>query len=634
MEKTRWKVAGIVAIFAAFFVFGIINATPVYAETLCLGSSEGYWDLIGSSTNSSALFSTIYLASCGDGSCDTGENSCNCQADCGTCSGSVSNRACKEFYCTSGDICSQRYVSNCCGNLVCETGEDFASCNVDCIPDEVVVEILSPEESEYYIRGEEVRFEATVTADGVIVRRADVNVESFFGSVKLYNNKTHGDENSFDNIYTYLFTVNEDTNAGEYLFNVFANYLGVDDNLTINFVIDPKLEGISGIGDSYTLGQAIEIDGIVTAKTTPVSIPIDMNIIIGGNAIFEDSLESDSEGKFYVSYHTSTMEPLGEWKISLFGVDEKYNLLSVEKIIEMRGAKKTSFLALTIISEFLETYERGGDVDIIIGIRDTDGLTVGGAEVNVITPSGKLLELNELKRGEYSVAYKIEAGMDTGKHTFRVTALHSDENVVYQGSSEFDINVVETVINIEILEPEARHYRVGDVLEAKVRLTYPSGKAVNEADVRVAINGRELRLEAREAGIFAMERVLKEEELGTVKLVYSAEDVYGNRHFSEMQIEVSGTNFLYQLQRNIGLIGVIVVIFIAVYAVFKFRKRRTMLEKRRDELIALEVGLQKKYFGGGDITKEEYAKLKNKYETELEEVKGKIVKEQKNGKKK
>ena len=60
------------------------------------------------------LFSFV-SATCGNGTCESGENECNCASDCGKCEGAVPNQLCQEYTCATGE-CLPTTIYNCCGN--------------------------------------------------------------------------------------------------------------------------------------------------------------------------------------------------------------------------------------------------------------------------------------------------------------------------------------------------------------------------------------------------------------------------------------------------------------------------------------------------------------------------------------
>jgi len=109
------------------------------------------------------LSQNSFAQTCGDGSCDSGENSCNCPDDCGSCLGDVPGRVCRQYACLE-DICSITTIENCCGNTLCEESETYGNCPTDCTPKSVEIEVLSPT-AQKFVRGEEVLFKLVITAD-------------------------------------------------------------------------------------------------------------------------------------------------------------------------------------------------------------------------------------------------------------------------------------------------------------------------------------------------------------------------------------------------------------------------------------------------------------------------------------
>ncbi|MBW1742457.1 MAG: hypothetical protein JRJ47_03370 [Deltaproteobacteria bacterium] len=84
-------------------------------------------------------FSVIGGAECGDGTCDPGEDECNCPGDCGApevnetglCTDGVDNDCDGAADCDDSD-CANEFVCL-CGNGVCDPGEDCNVCPDDCI---------------------------------------------------------------------------------------------------------------------------------------------------------------------------------------------------------------------------------------------------------------------------------------------------------------------------------------------------------------------------------------------------------------------------------------------------------------------------------------------------------------------
>ncbi|RLJ02156.1 MAG: hypothetical protein DRP11_03360 [Candidatus Aenigmatarchaeota archaeon] len=96
-----------------------VRVEPIYEgleemETTGAGGGEGGGESEG--------------AICGDGTCDTGENSNNCCQDCGCPAGYTCKHTDAGYYCE---------LATYCGDGVCSSGEDSSNCCIDCGCDDV-----------------------------------------------------------------------------------------------------------------------------------------------------------------------------------------------------------------------------------------------------------------------------------------------------------------------------------------------------------------------------------------------------------------------------------------------------------------------------------------------------------------
>jgi hypothetical protein len=80
-----------------------------------------------------------FVASCGDGTCDCGENAGSCPVDCAACTMSgcryQTTTCIAKDVCEPGDvgqICMAGTFTSSCGNGKCDCGETRALCPGDC----------------------------------------------------------------------------------------------------------------------------------------------------------------------------------------------------------------------------------------------------------------------------------------------------------------------------------------------------------------------------------------------------------------------------------------------------------------------------------------------------------------------
>ncbi|MAG21840.1 MAG: hypothetical protein CL943_00855 [Candidatus Diapherotrites archaeon] len=570
----------------------------------------------------------VSAQTCGDGSCDPGENSCTCQADCGTCGGTLAGQACKEFACTEKNICKLTPIPNCCGNDLCEVNEGFADCPADCLPSKLEFELLGPVESESFYRGELVLFKVKATGDGINILGADITLSGFFGSRILYNDGKHEDGTSLDAIYANRFLVKKETLAGKYSFQLEADFREVLGEVDYNFSVEPVLDIETGLKEKYALGDIIDLSGTVQKRQGRFAMPLTVKINNGREDIFVDEISSDVNGKFASSYHSSLIDRTGMWTVTIEGEDENKNTVSFQTEIKIVDAEESLFIQIGLVEELGEAYERISSVEIIAEVKDFQGGLVEGAELELEWAGGKE-PLLELKSGQYSGTFFIPFSMALGANQFALNAKKSGETGFLSGSNTFIFNVESAEIDVEIMEPSDKHYNIGESLAPKVFASYANGEPVIGATVVALLNNKEITLENREAGIFSKDYSLSEEDKGRLNISFRAVDSAGNEGLSTTWVEVSGESLAHIIQQNAMLIAVVLII-VTVIGFFGSRflfgmTTKSTLEKRKKELNALEKEIQSQYFDKGELSKKEYQKLMEKYQSELETIDVKLV---------
>ncbi len=287
---------------------------------------------------------------------------------------------CKELQWDSdNEICRVIVEPNCCSNEICEDSgdyfEDFGNCPADCTPTKVDIEILKPEQGSSYYRGETFLIKADVTAHGRSASGSDVNIESpdFFESILMKNDGKHEDERAFDSVYGHYITIDNNQKKGKYPIIIGALFRGIYEIIDFNVTVETQLKGELNSEDSYVRGDLIKLDGFVTRKNMKLAIPLDVNISINENIIFETDINSNSNGFFQTEYHTSLIDPTGDWIIKIQGKDDHNNYFYIEKQIEILEERKDEFLQIEIISQLKEKYSRNENLELIVEIKNDSG---------------------------------------------------------------------------------------------------------------------------------------------------------------------------------------------------------------------------------------------------------------------
>lgn len=111
----------------------MLTCTPGCTSDNNCSSGESCVRASGEAVGACQRCVTAATATCGNGSCETGETSASCPADCHTAAAPV----CGNHVCELGEssLCPADCATTSgpvCGNAVCETGESATTCPVDC----------------------------------------------------------------------------------------------------------------------------------------------------------------------------------------------------------------------------------------------------------------------------------------------------------------------------------------------------------------------------------------------------------------------------------------------------------------------------------------------------------------------
>lgn len=583
------------------------------------------------------LLNPVFSAACGDGKCESAENSCNCPTDCGKCEGEVPHRLCREYGCV-GEICKIIVIPDCCGNDICEESagyyEDYGNCPADCTPKEVTIEFLSPLEGEYYMRGDVVHFKARIAADGRSIASPDVNLDGFFGLLELYNDGKHGDEKPYDSIFGNYLVIESNVNEGSHPIFARTAFRGVDGNTTIELEINAKFDIEVETGGEYALGDIIPIAGQIMRRGSPLQIEIDANLFFGNVLLFEDRVESDEDGRFSTFYHTSLIDSPGEWTLSISAVDANNNYIFYEKKIDVGMPSQTPPLNLELVEPIEESYSKGSSILFIVRVINDKGEIVEGATVEVEGPNGKIIALEELVRGKYSGLFNIDYTFPSETIEFTIRASKTEGSETRRASMHIETSVENLELVLEVLSPNKLSYAVGEQMEIRLRISYPNGDAVSNAKAEAMIGTNEINLIETEIGVYTGSYVVEEGYKEQIKVFFSADDGTGNTGIGTRDVEISGKVFWYDLMKNLFVLGVGFII-LAIGAVISLifilkRNKLVMLEKKKYEIEAMQKNLQRRYFDEDAINKEEFKELTDKYERQLKEINNEISRQRRN----
>ena len=573
-----------------------------------------------------AFFLTLVSAqSCGNGSCETGENSCTCEKDCGTCEGDVSGQLCRAYACADNQ-CTIYTVAGCCGNNACENNENYGNCPVDCLPTSITIELQDAEK--LFLRGDDLLIKVKATADGRSVNSAKITAKGFFGEVDLFNDGKHNDERNFDSIYANTVEISPEINAGTYNIFIEGSFLTVDGNTNYQVEVNPKLDVELDTESNYSLGGIVEVKGIISKRETGVAMPVKLEITTGSKIIDTQETDTDQNGNFTYAFHSSLADLSGIWKIKVTGEDQFGNIAEHEQGVLMSRPVKVDPLNIELLNEFKNEYDKLETVEFIVKVVDEQFNYVNDANLQVVLPGNKSVKLHELEPGKYLGSVLLERRIPSGEQEIKIVASVEKNGSTLQGNEiiKFKINPVQ--LNMKIISPKKLTYEVGEEMELKVEVTDATEKEVNDAIVKAKIGNDEIELRLFEIGTYRAVFLPTESHKGKLKVFLSAEDSYGDASFVEREVEVAGKNLLYTVLQNIIVFGILAILGLTaaalIFFIFLRKSNIKNLQDKLDELDRFEKKAQEMYFHRSEISKEEYTKLMEKYENEIKEAKMKL----------
>lgn len=577
-----------------------------------------------------AVLAALLVAALCGGAHATGtpDAPCGCE-DCDECEGDMSGVQCKEFKCLD-NVCRIMKKYNCCPNQLCEENENYGNCPGDCQPKTINIEVLSPVAGAEYMRGEDVLFKVAADADGRVIASADINIDGALGLIGFYNDGAHGDDLLGDNVYANTAAVPRSIAPGTHKLTLNAFFMVISTQHEIELVVDPGMDGVLSLADRLMLGQMVNITGNVSKRGQGMKMWLDVTIEcsgcekpeLEGSEIFSGSVESSGDGEFSIGYHTSLLDPDGNWLVSVYGEDEHGNYVRLEKEVELTKPAAIMPLEVDLLSNINEFYRRGDRMNVVVKAY-SDGKIVSDAKAELFWGDNKT-SLQELQTGQYSASVGIPYSTRLGITDFRVVIGTVDQNMAYKGVEDFYTEISKAELAVRIIEPERRSFKVGEEIEMLVEVAYPTDELVTTAGVKALVVEQEIELLPVTKGAFSAKFVPKETDAGSRKIFFGAEDEFGNTGYESINIEVAGKAaeyYAHQYGIFIGafVAGIMVVLGYIYYQTTKRRSLEGLQQKERDVRERMQ-NLQDQYFKQHAMGKDNYRELLAKYELEMQEI--------------
>ncbi|MDO8538502.1 MAG: hypothetical protein Q7S21_06460 [archaeon] len=567
------------------------------------------------------LSSSISFGTCGNGICESDEDRCNCVNDCGECIGSVANTLCEQYTCLTG-LCRATVVYQCCGNQICEPGENYSVCSRDCAPRDISIELVDFDSSKVYMRGDEVTVKAIVRGDGALVKDAAVNLQGFMGSVVMRDDGLEGDVEANNGVYTVVFVVPTTTEKDLHEVTIVATKEATIEQYDFIISVDPALELSANFNkQQFVLGDIVDVNGFIKKRGSPLETSVAFSAELNGTKVFSQTVDSDENGFFKTSYHTSLIEGKGNWHFKVEAKDTSNNIGLVENALLVTDASGTAFLNIEFVSPDEKVLQRRDSLRIIVNVL-FDNSPVDDAVVSATFLNNDSVKLKNFASGKYSGNYIIPDNSELGEQKIIVNAAKKVDEITYTGTISKDILVKEVPIMIEMISPDRSLFGLGETVDFRFKLSYPGNTPVIGAKFDLLVNDVPVQVTESSEGIYSASYALLDASTNSIEVVVSARDVFNNSGIFDTHFEMEKSLSIdYYFRRYpLPFLAAIIVIIAGIIIVTLVRRKKLMvgsLEKRRQELLKLKKELQDKYFNQQSISNEEYYFLLEKYSSEL-----------------
>ncbi|MFH1224326.1 MAG: hypothetical protein V1676_00810 [Candidatus Diapherotrites archaeon] len=564
-----------------------------------------------------------YAATCGDGICNGEEDMCGCPGDCGICADRVPEKLCRNYRCVSGS-CRLVTVANCCGNEVCEGSEGYANCPSDCDPTSLELTIMEPAAAATYFRGDSILIKVQATANGRKIPSAKLSATGPFERAEFYNDGAHEDAAFGDNISAARVDINLNAEPGGHDVKVNGEFKGVKSSAETAITITDVLEISASLNENYVLGGTVSVSGKVSKGGKPAEVPVDIRILSGSSPIFSESVTSSSDGSFQTQYRTSILDKARKVTVDINCSDSYGNHGRFGKEIGLIDPNRAAFLSVELLGALKAEYARGEEMLFSVVVKDAGGAAFDGATVSVALPNGGTVLLDGAGEGKYEGVYNVGVSMPAGTQEFTLNAVRDDNGSRRSGTKTFEAAIKETELSVEITDPAAIHFEIGESAAFSARVSYPWGELAENASCTLAVYDRNISMPMVETGRCRQEYVFREDDAGRVKITVIAEDAYGNMGIAERELDVSGVALSYLLMQNLPAIlaGIAALLIVMQSAIYFFGRRRGIgrLEKEAAGIRARRREIEDRYFNKLNMGREEFEGTMQKCDARLGEI--------------
>ncbi len=524
-----------------------------------------------------------------------------------------------------------------CGNAICEPelGEDYGTCKIDCkTPKRLEVLIVQPVSNTEYSRGDKVIVQAKINADSLqnaVAHQMIVTTKT--GILDLFDDGKHDDGRSGDRLYGTSFFIGSEYQQQTYRLPISATVEQTTNTAVVEYQVTPFLAVNFGTDKpQYTLGDQIQVQGLVTKRQKPQQTDVNIEIIFDEETLFSDAIPTDDLGRFDLNYQTTTIHPEGIWTLKIRVRDENQNQGFYEKKIGVFKNNPESALKINYLTQTNESHKTGEQLIIEVEVLDGHNEKVEGALVTIVPPLATQKEqvLQPTSNNTYATLYKIPYDLNIGQQRFELRATKQFSDSHQSTTLPVIYKIEKSPLLVILIEPYKTQYQAGETIPIKAKITYPDNQPLSRAIVSALINGQSIDLSANDQGIYTGQFFVGSDQNETISLSLVAKDQFENSGETRLNLFVKGKALSFILSENAAIVGLFTILIVVGGTILiRHIRQSKSLQRREQQKSVLEKAreeLQKRYYVSKLITRETYDKERVQLEARLEKNQNEIQK--------
>ncbi len=439
-----------------------------------------------------------------------------------------------------------------------------------------------------------------------------------------------------DGMYKANVSINGAKEPGDYKISYFAEHSRQYNEafIFVSLRHTLKVNAIEFVKD-YAKGSMIFFRGVVLNEE---GLP-EKNALVEvrgkkNQTIFEITGYTDEEGKFSVPYAIKYSDPEGSWDVELIAVSENRQVGSTKIYPTITTPSGIMYYNINFLSPLQnKEFKRGASIPISVELTELAN-PIESASVFVYTPFDEKIILEESSPGKYSGNYFVKSTDAVGDWVLKAEANKTMGSLTMVGGTSIpikidyrDISFILDSLNSEVVYTNSR-------IKFKSLLKYDDGSSVQGAEVIAHLsNGKVIPLFEKSTGEYLAEYFVDKSDVGTLSIEIRAIDAGDNLGTFEKSLFVRKRGFfgnalaiiingIMRFWWAISLFLIIIgIVSRPVLEIKIIQNKLNNLKLEKKKIRNLEMEMEKKYYDDGSITKENFKKIMNDYETRLAKTK-------------